>query len=120
MSLRGDWLIAKSAAVAPPQGSTFDAAYLVRVARGAATRDVIVEFADPAAVASIGYAEEVTRPFLCDLEPPRHLVVDQAGAVRVQSGPRDATGDDDGDESAASAVSSPRRARNRRRGSVGL
>jgi hypothetical protein len=119
MSPRADWLIAKSAACSPPPGSRFDAAYLVRVARGEATREVVVEFADPAAVASIGYAEEVTRPFLRDLEPPRHLVVDHAGAVRVQSGPRDATGDDEVDQPVAPAEPSPRRARNRRRGSVG-
>jgi len=108
------WLIEKSGAIAPPPGSVHGAAYLVRVTRGSARRGVIVEFADSSAVVSAGYAEEVTRPFLQDDEPPQHVVVEAPGTVRVELGPREGMPDDEG----ASHVSSPpqgRRARSRRR-----
>jgi hypothetical protein len=88
MSKQADWLIQRSGAIPPPAGSVHASAYLVRVARGTSKRGVIVEFADSSAVVSNGYAEEVTRRFLRDEEPPQHLVVEASGAVRVEAGPR--------------------------------
>jgi len=38
-----------------------------------------------------GYAEEVARRFLRDIEPPRHLRVEVTGSVSVLVGPRDST-----------------------------
>lgn len=107
------WTIVRSSAVSPPDGSSCESAYLVRVSRGASTRDVVVEFADTTAVLSNGYAEEVARRFLADAEPPRHLVVEVSKDVRVVAGPRDATEDPhDGPANDGAA----RRARTRRRG----
>ena len=83
------WLISKSSAISAPSGSLLDAAYLVRVTRGSWMRDVIVEFADSSSVVSNGYAEEVTRRYLADDEPPRHLVVEVSTNVRVVAGPGD-------------------------------
>lgn len=76
-------MIVKSGAISPPSGGAFDAAYFVRLVCGASTREVVVEFAAPSAVASFAYAEEVTRPFLGEEEPPQHLVVEPGGAVSV-------------------------------------
>jgi len=73
------WQIAKSAAIPRPSGGKFDAAYLVTLVAGSATREVVVEFATSAAVASSADAEEATRGFLRDEEPPRHLVVEPGG-----------------------------------------
>lgn len=113
------WAIVRSGAIGPPDGSACESAYLVRVVRGSSTRDVIVEFADTAAVVSNGYAEEVTRRFLRDDEPPQHLVVEVSTDVRVVTGPREG-----GDEPLEYGVSVPResqlgRARTRRRGYSG-
>ena len=83
------WTIVRSGAVGPPAGSSFESAYLVRIACGNSTRDVLVEFADATAVVSNGYAEEVTRRYLADDEPPRHLVVEVSTNVRVVAGPGD-------------------------------
>jgi hypothetical protein len=77
------WEIVKSGAISPPSGGEFDAAYFVRVVFGSSTREVVVEFAAPSAVASFAYAEEVTRPFLLDDEPPSHLVVEFGGKVSI-------------------------------------
>jgi hypothetical protein len=77
------WLIEKTHAIEPPSGRDFDSAYLVRLTGGSVTRDVVIEFAAPSVVASIGYAEEVTRPYLRDAEPPEHLVVQVGGAVQA-------------------------------------
>ena len=84
------WLIEKSYAIDPPSGPDFDSAYLVRLTGDlvrltgqSVTREVVVEFAAPSAVAWIGYAEEVTRPYLRDAEPPQHLVVQVGGHVHV-------------------------------------
>ncbi|HEV2593402.1 MAG TPA: hypothetical protein VGU02_16075 [Gaiellaceae bacterium] len=59
----------------------------MKVARGETTRDVVVEFTAPSSLTSIGYAEEITRPYLSGSEPPQHLVVDVSGAVKVMLGP---------------------------------
>jgi hypothetical protein len=102
------WRIAKSGAIAPPTGSLHGAAYLVRVMRGSSRREVIVEFADSSAVVSNGYAEEVTRRFLRDEEPPQHLVVEVAGTVRVERGPRETIDDDEGDSRPSQSARRPR------------
>jgi len=115
MNAEAGWLIAKSGAIAPPTGSVYEAAYVVRVTRGSTRREVIVEFADSSAVASTGYAEEVTRRFLRDDEPPQHLVVEAAGTVRVERGPRATIDDDDGDSRASPSTQRPQRARSHRR-----
>lgn len=81
------WQIVKSGAISPPSGGAFDAAYFVRLVSGASTREVVVEFAAPSAVASWAYAEEVTRPFLRQDDPPDHLVVEPGGAVSVHNEP---------------------------------
>lgn len=111
------WLVDRVVAVSPPSGADFDAAYLLHLTYGASTRDVVVEFAAPSAVASGGYAEEVTRAFLRDEEPPHHLVVECDGSVRVLTGPRVL---EPGEPSRRLAVGgqtrAPQRARNRRRG----
>ena len=107
------WTIVRSSAVSPPDGSSCESAYLVRVSRGSSTRDVVVEFADTTAVLSNGYAEEVTRRFLGDDEPPRHLVVEVSKDVRVVTGPREATNDRHDVPPNGGVV---RRARTRRRG----
>ena len=86
------WLIVKSSAV-PPLSHAVDSAYRVKVARGETVRDVVVEFTAPSSLTSIGYAEEVTRPYLEGSEPPQHLVVDVGGAVRVVLGPLEGTPD---------------------------
>jgi hypothetical protein len=101
MSADAAWRIAKSGAIEPPSGSVYGAAYRVRVLRGSSRRDVIVEFADSSVVISNGYAEEVTRRFLRDDEPPQHLVVEAAGTVRVARGPRETIADDAGDSRAS-------------------
>jgi hypothetical protein len=81
------WQIVKSGAVAPA-GDGFEAAFVVNLVSGSSTREVVVEFAAPSAVASSVYAEEVTRSYLSDAEPPQHLAVEAGGVVRVISGPR--------------------------------
>ena len=70
------WQIAKSAAIPPTSGGQFDVAYLVTLVAVSATREVVVEFATPSTVVSAADAEEVTRRFLDDEEPPQHLVVE--------------------------------------------
>jgi hypothetical protein len=94
MTKEMSWSIERSGAIPPPDGSNHGAAYLVRVARGISKRQVIVEFADSSAVVSNGYAEEVTRRYLRDDEPPQHLVVEATGAVRIQTGAREGVGDE--------------------------
>jgi hypothetical protein len=115
MSGDAAWAIEKSGAIAPPAGSVYGTAYLVRVTRRSSRREVIVEFADSSAVASTGYAEEVTRPFLRDDEPPQHLVVEAAGTVRVERGPGEPVDDGEGDLGASPSAPSTLRARSRRR-----
>ena len=80
-------MIVKSGAIAPVSEPSFDAAYQVRLSRGESTREVVVEFAAPSTLTSVGYAEEVTRRFLGRPEPPRHLLVDRRGSVRILHGP---------------------------------
>ncbi len=87
------WSIVKSSAV-PPLSYTVDSAYRVKVARGTAERDLVVEFTAPSSLTSVGYAEEVARGYLSSAEPPQHVVVDVGGAVRVVVGPLQDTPDE--------------------------
>ena len=112
------WLVDRSHAIAPPSDGDFDAAYLVRLSRGSTRGEVVVEFAAPSAVTSVGYAEEVVRRFQRDAELPQHLIVECDGSVRTLTGARER---DPGE--AAQSISEdttqshdPQRARNHRRG----
>lgn len=89
------WLIDRSRAISPPSGGKYDAAYLVKLSRGPALREVVVEFAAPSAVASGGYAEEVARRFQRDSELPQHVVLECDGSVRVLKGARAPRPEDD-------------------------
>ena len=111
--MASSWLIVKSAAIAPLSGPAWDAAYRVKVARGSSTREVVVEFAAPSSLTSVGYAEEVTRRFLPDREPPQHLLVEIGGTVRVLHGPAEATLEDE--DSPDRWSREPQRARPHRR-----
>jgi hypothetical protein len=82
-----NWEIKSSVAVSPTDPDACDAGYLVRVAYGEEQADVVVEFAAPSAVASGGYAEEVVRKFLRDDEPPRRIVVERDGSLRIADAP---------------------------------
>ena len=86
------WSIIKSGAV-PPTSFTVDSAYRVQVACGESSRDIVVEFTAPSSLTSVGYAEEVARPFLTGTEPPQHLVVGVGGEVRVLVGPLEVSPD---------------------------
>lgn len=80
-----EWSITRSWAVAPPTGAGYDAAYIVRLTdkESGSTLDLVVEYAAPASLASVGYAEEIARRFLRESVPPAHVIVDAARAVRV-------------------------------------
>jgi hypothetical protein len=84
-----NWRIERSVAVSPAPGSDADAAYLVIVGYGEERAEVIVEFAAPSAVASVGYAEEVVRRYLAHDEPPQQVVVALDGSVRIETEPLD-------------------------------
>lgn len=109
MGALASWSIVKSAAV-PPLSYTVDSAYQVQVACGELRRNVVVEFTAPSSLTSVGYAEEVTRPYLANTEPPRRLAVDVGGEVHVVLGPVDATTQDE-----APPLREAGRARSRRR-----
>ena len=84
MTPQAGWAISKSWPVEPPTGAGYDAAYIVRLTDEAgATHDLVVEFAAPSTLTSVGYAEEIARRFRDRAEPPAHVVVDTEGAVRV-------------------------------------
>lgn len=87
------WSISGCRAVAPPSGRLLNSAYAVQLAREGSMRNVVVEFADVSVVASNGYAEEVARRFVRDVEPPRRLVVQPSGSVKVVLGPAEASGE---------------------------
>jgi hypothetical protein len=63
----------------------YDAAYTVRLTDTAsgATHDLVVEYAAPSVLASVGYAEEIARRFLRQSDPPSHFIVDLERSVRV-------------------------------------
>lgn len=76
------WLIAKSRAVDPVSPGV-DSAYSVTLSLGASAHQLIIEFAAPSSLTSVGYAEEVARRFLASPEPPRHLIVRTDGTLSV-------------------------------------
>jgi hypothetical protein len=79
-----NWSISKSWPIEPPTGAAYDAAYIVRLTDGVgATRDMVVEFEAPSAVASVGYAEEIFRRFRDQPELPEHVIVEVQRTVRV-------------------------------------
>jgi len=82
------WSISKSWAIAPPTGEAYDAAYTVRLAHDdGSTHDLVVEFEAPSALASVGYAEEITRGVLRAGGLPGHVVIDTGRSVRVVAEP---------------------------------
>ena len=81
-----EWRITRSWAVQPPSGEGFDAAYIVTMMQPDETRhELVVEFAAPSVLASVGYAEEIARRFQREDEPPEHVVVDLERNVQVPS-----------------------------------
>jgi hypothetical protein len=102
------WSIVKSSAV-PPRSATVDSAYRVKVERGQASRDIVVEFTAPSSLTSVGYAEEVTRRFLSSTEPPQHLLVDVGGDVQVILGPLEESAEDQGPSPRETGRARPRR-----------
>jgi hypothetical protein len=78
------WRITRTWAIAPPSGAGFDSAYTVRMTQPDETRhDLIIEFAAPSALTSVGYADEIARRFQRDAVPPDHVVVDPQRRVQV-------------------------------------
>ena len=78
------WAISKSWAIDPPTGANYDAAYTVRLTHDdGSTHDLVVEFEAPSALASVGYAEEITRTLLRAGAPPNHVVIDTDRTVRI-------------------------------------
>jgi len=91
--LAGDWSISRSWAIEPPTGAECDAAYLVRLTDTAGNEhDLVVEFAAPSVLTSVGYAEEIARPFRQDGAPPSHVIVDLEGNVRAAGDAHDPDG----------------------------
>jgi len=82
------WQVDRVTAIAPVDFDECDSAYLLRLEGGGESRECIVEFEAPSAVASSGYAEEALRTYLDDQEPPQQLVVMKSGGVRVVTEPR--------------------------------
>lgn len=79
-----DWAISRSWAIEPPSGEGYDAAYIVRLTDEAgSTRDLVVEYAAPSTLTSVGYAEEIARRFRGESEPPPRVVVDAQRNVRA-------------------------------------
>jgi hypothetical protein len=84
MRQRTAWSISRSWPIEPPTGDGYDSAYVVRLTDTAgSTRDLVVEFAAPSSLTSVGYAEEIARRFRDRGEPPAHVIVDTERAVQV-------------------------------------
>jgi hypothetical protein len=81
------WLIVRSRAVDPVTPGV-DSAYSVTLSLDASVHELIVEFAAPSSLTSVGYAEEVARRFLASPEPPRHLIVRVDGTVSIYEATR--------------------------------
>ena len=78
------WSILRSWPIQPPTGQDYDAAYIVRLSDGCGTtKDMVVEFEAPSAVASVGYAEEISRRFRDLPDVPEQVIVDVERTVRV-------------------------------------
>ncbi len=82
------WHVDRVTPVSPTDAAECDAAYLLKLSCGDEQTEAVVEFASPSSVASGGYAEEKFSAYLSDDEPPRRIVVERDGAVRVVDGPR--------------------------------
>ena len=84
MRRKTGWLISKSWPIEPPSGAGHDSAYVVRLVDDTEeTRDLIVEFAAPSSLTSVGYAEEIARKVRDRTELPIHVIVDTDGLCRV-------------------------------------
>src|SRR5215218_5372855 len=83
------WQVDRVTPIEPVDFVECDSAYLLRLEGGGESRECIVEFESPSAVASGGYAEEALRSYLDDQEPPQQLVVMTTGDVRVVTAPRE-------------------------------
>jgi hypothetical protein len=84
MTRQADWLISRSWPIEPPSGPDHDAAYIVRLLDEAGeSRDLIVAFAAPSSLTSVGYAEEIARKVRDQPELPGHVVVATTGALRI-------------------------------------
>ena len=84
MRRQGGWSISKSWPVEPPTGPGYDAASIVRLTDEAGlTHDLVVEFAAPSVLTSVGYAEEIARRFWRRTQLPAHVIVDTQRDVQV-------------------------------------
>jgi hypothetical protein len=94
MTRQAAWLIARSWPIEPPSGTDHDAAYIVRLVDVAGeTRDLVVEFAAPSSLTSVGYAEEIARKVRDRAELPLHVIVGKNGALRIVEASPGASGD---------------------------
>jgi len=89
MRRQAAWLISRSWPIEPPSGADHDAAYIVRLTdESGGTRDLIVEFAAPSSLTSVGYAEEIARKVSDREELPFHVIVATDGALQIAEAPR--------------------------------
>ena len=78
------WAITRSWPIEPPTGVGYDSAYIVRLTDPVgSTHDLVIEFAAPSTLTSVGYAEEIARRFRDGAELPAHVIVDTKGASEV-------------------------------------
>ncbi|HWJ31745.1 MAG TPA: hypothetical protein VNR59_05345 [Gaiellaceae bacterium] len=81
------WVISRSWPIEPPSGTDHDAAYIVRLVDPAGeSRDLIVEFAAPSSLTSVGYAEEIARKVRDRADLPRHVIVATDGELEIVGG----------------------------------
>ena len=84
MTRQAGWLISRSWPIEPPSGAGHDSAYVVRLVDAAGeTQDLIVEFAAPSSLTSVGYAEEIARKVRDRADLPLHVIVARDGALEV-------------------------------------
>ena len=84
MMHRTGWSITRSWPIEPPTGAGYDSAYIVRLTDDAGSaHDLVVEFAAPSTLTSVGYAEEIARRFRDRADLPAHVIVDTKRAVQV-------------------------------------
>ena len=79
------WEIVETVELPPPSGGESAVAYLITLASVSANQEVVVEFATGSAAASSTAAEDATRPFLRNEQPPEHLVVEPTGTVTTRT-----------------------------------
>jgi hypothetical protein len=84
MKRQTDWVISRSWPIEPPSGTDHDSAYIVRLVDPAGeSRDLIVEFAAPSSLTSVGYAEEIARKVRDRVDLPRHVIVATDGGLEI-------------------------------------